>query len=335
MPLDLHSPVSILIHPSQFPGAIEASLRESLRTREMNHKFHYDTPKQTQSWLRLHEAFSPARTDPACLQIYKQAFADAAARLQGARAIEIVSLGCGGGQKDVQFLRQLAASFPEARLRYVPVDVSSGLALTARAAAIEAGLAAEDTTPVVIDLAEAGDWMSSLGSALDPGSRRAVCFFGMLPNFVPESVLPSLASLLRPDDLLLMSANLAPGSDYATGVQQIMPLYDNLPTRDWLWSVLQDLGIERADGRMDFSIVQPTETSTLLRVESRVTFLRDCHIAFAGSQYDYATGDAFRLFFSYRHTPERLRALLAGYRIQVAAHWTNPSGEEGVFACQT
>lgn len=176
--------------------------------------------------------------------------------------------------------------------------------------------------------------MSSLGSALDPGSQRAVCFFGMLPNFVPDSILPSLASLLRPDDLLLVSANLAPGSDYATGVQQIMPLYDNLPTRDWLWSVLLDLGIERADGRMDFSIAQPTEASALLRVESRVTFLRDCHVAFAGSQYNFATGEAFRLFFSYRHTPERLRTLLAGYQIQVAAHWTNPSGEEGVFACQ-
>ena len=65
MSCDQNSPVSVLIHPSQFPGAIEASLRESLRTREMNHKFHYDTPKQTQRWLRLHEAFSPARTDSA------------------------------------------------------------------------------------------------------------------------------------------------------------------------------------------------------------------------------------------------------------------------------
>jgi hypothetical protein len=27
----------------------------------MSHKFHYDTPKQALCWLRVHEAFSPAR----------------------------------------------------------------------------------------------------------------------------------------------------------------------------------------------------------------------------------------------------------------------------------
>ena len=45
-------------------------LLESLRTRRVNHKFHYDSVKQTQQWLALHQAFSPSRTDADCAATY-------------------------------------------------------------------------------------------------------------------------------------------------------------------------------------------------------------------------------------------------------------------------
>ena len=56
----------IAIHPSQFPEQVRRDLLESLRTRQVNHKFHYDSIKQTQKWLALHGAYSPSRTDPEC-----------------------------------------------------------------------------------------------------------------------------------------------------------------------------------------------------------------------------------------------------------------------------
>ena len=333
MPHAFNPPVSVFIHPNQFPGAVEASLCESLRTREMNHKFHYDTPKQNLLWLRLHEAFSPARTDPDCLRIYDAAFAHCAAQLTTAREVEVVSLGCGGGQKDAQLLRLLSLALPGVRLRYVPVDVSPGLVLISRASAVEAGLACQDTAPIVIDLAEADDWASALSTALGSTGRRVVCFFGMMPNFIPGSVLPQLSGLIRPSDLLIVSANLAPGLDYEAGVEQVLPLYDNAMTRDWLWSVLLDLGVERDDGKMDFTIARRAESSGLLRIESAVTFGRACRIKYGGVTYEYASGDTFRLFFSYRHTPDRLAAMLAPHGVEMQAHWTNMSGEEGVFVC--
>ena len=327
--------VSVLIHPSQFPQAVEASLRESLRTREMNHKFHYDTPKQTLRWLRLHEALSPARTDPDCFRIYESAFVHCAAQLALAPIVEVVSLGCGGGQKDTQFLRRIAAVNPGVRLRYVPVDVSPGLALVARTSALEIGLAPEDIVPLVLDLAEVEDWAAALSTALGKSDRRIVCFFGMLPNFVPSSVLPQLASLIRPADLLILSANLAPGADYQAGVDRVLPLYDNELTRDWLWSVLLDLGMDKKDGRMDFSIAACQEGSGLLRIESVVTFVKAFQLRYGGSDYDFASGETFRLFFSYRHTPERLSALLRSHGTTVQEHWSNTSGDEGVFVCRS
>ena len=326
--------VSVRIHPSQFPGAIAASLREALRTREMNHKFHYDTPRQALRWLRLHEAFSPARTDPTCHQIYHQAFAAAAARLRGAAEIQVISLGCGGGQKDARLLEVLRQELPGRRLHYVPADVSPSLTLVSRHAAMATGLTAEDCVPLVLDLGATTDWRAALEPALEPSARRVICFFGMLPNFTPSMTLTHLTTLVRPNDLLLFSANLAPGVDYAAGVEKIRPLYDNFLTRDWLWTVLHDLGAEAGDGGMTFRVAPCPEGSGLLRIEAVVTFVRACRLQVDGEVFEYAPGTEFRLFFSYRHTPERLRILCDASGITRAGQWENASGEEGVFLAE-
>ena len=56
--------IQVNIHASQFPEQVLADLRDSLRLRQLNHKFLYDSTRQTQKWLAVHEAYSPARTDP-------------------------------------------------------------------------------------------------------------------------------------------------------------------------------------------------------------------------------------------------------------------------------
>jgi hypothetical protein len=48
--------VHVAIHPSQFPEQVRRDLIESLRARSVNHKFHYDSIRQTQKWLALHQA---------------------------------------------------------------------------------------------------------------------------------------------------------------------------------------------------------------------------------------------------------------------------------------
>ena len=74
----MSSLVGVAIHASQFPENVRRDLLDSLRRRRVNHKFHYDSVKQTQKWLALHEAYSPARTDTDCRRIYDRSFAVAA-----------------------------------------------------------------------------------------------------------------------------------------------------------------------------------------------------------------------------------------------------------------
>jgi L-histidine N-alpha-methyltransferase len=67
---------------SQFPENVQRDLLESLRTRRVNHKFHYDSVKQTQKWLALHQAYSPTRNDVDCRSITRIVLAAAAEKIK-------------------------------------------------------------------------------------------------------------------------------------------------------------------------------------------------------------------------------------------------------------
>ena len=70
----MNSVANVTIHASQFPENVRRDLLASLRTRRVNHKFHYDSVKQTQKWLALHQVYSPTRNDADCPAIYEQGF---------------------------------------------------------------------------------------------------------------------------------------------------------------------------------------------------------------------------------------------------------------------
>ena len=321
--------VSVAIHASQFPERVQRDLLVSLRTRRVNHKFHYDSYKQAAKWLALHEAHSPARTDPACAAIYDSAF-EAAARQAGSACVHVIGLGCGGGQKEERLLRLLSGQ--GRRVSFTPCDVSLPLVLTAHRAAA-AIIPKAQSQPAVCDLAGADDLTEFLDGGMNRQAERLVTFFGMIPNFEPSVILPRLAGFLRPQDWLLFSANLAPGPDYLAGVCRVLPGYDNALTRDWLLTFLFDLGVEAKDGELSFAIEDGEEG--LARIAADFEFSRNRTVRVAGTEFDFCAGEVVRLFFSYRYTPARVATMLRRYRIDMDQQWVTPSEEEGVFLCRT
>ncbi len=319
--------VQVAIHPSQFPDNVARDLREMLRSKRVNHKFLYDGLRQTRKWLALHQAYSPSRTDAECLGAYEAGFAAAAARLPAAR-VHVVGLGCGGGLKDSRLLTRLRASGKE--VFYTPLDVSAAMVLVARERALGA-VPDANCFPLVCDLGSTADLPDALARQPLPGAARLFTFFGMLPNFEPSLILPRLADLVRPDDRLLLSANLAPGPDYAEGVRAVLPLYDNALTRDWLLTFHFDLGVEPGDGRLQFDVEDDPGGLGLKRVTASFSFGRPRELEAEGERFKFLAGDSLRVFFSYRHTPALVRALLAPHRLEVAGQWLAPSAEEGIF----
>src|SRR5262245_59152357 len=116
----------VTVHSSQFPENVRKDLLNSLRSRQVNHKFHYESLKQVQKWLAIHEAYSPARTEPDCSRAYDLAFEAAAARIVRDK-VHLIGLGCGGGQKDKRLLQLLRPTGKE--LFYTPSDVSLPMVL--------------------------------------------------------------------------------------------------------------------------------------------------------------------------------------------------------------
>jgi len=250
--------------------------------------------------------------------------------------VTLISIGCGGGQKDSALLKALRSQ----RLSYVPTDVSLPLALTAnRRASRELSI---ESKPALFDLPVTTDLAAFLDKMAPPDGKRILAFFGMVPNFEPDEALAPLSSALREGDWLLISANLAPGSDYEAGLRKVLPLYENDLTRRWLATALHDAGLEISPQHIEFSIVPGArgsslaagEPNRLLRIEANYRFKSAQTIQIDGEKFSYATGDSFRLFFSYRHTPKLLRELLAGYGMEITREWIAGSAEEGVFLAQ-
>lgn len=321
---------NVAIHASQFPENVRGDLLDSLRLRQVNHKFHYDSVKQTQRWLVLHQACSPSRNDPDCAAIYNAAFGAATAQHATSKA-HVIGLGCGGGQKDSRLLRQLA-SFGK-QLIYTPSDVSTAMVLVARQAAL-AVVAEENCLPLVCDLASADDLPEFFQAQRPAEIPRIITFFGMLPNFEPDAILPKLAKLVRPHDQLLLSANLAPGLDYTAGVQHILPQYDNELTHDWLIQFLLDLGVERQDGELRFTVQEYPPGGGLKRIAAIFHFSRICRVEVEGDRFEFSKDEMIRLFFSYRYTPDRARRLLGKHGFELREQWVTNSEEEGVFLCR-
>jgi uncharacterized SAM-dependent methyltransferase len=314
----------VFIDRSQFPDSVRRDLLESLRTRAINHKFHYESYKQAAKWSRLHETCSPARNDASCQRIYDEAFA-AVAAATNSKCIHVVGLGCGGGQKEARLLGLLHEQKGE--LAYTASDVSLPLMLSAREAALPF-VTEGRCHALVCDLATTENLQQRLED-FDASGRRVICLFGIVPNFEPAPLLSRIARLLQPDDLLLISANLAPGSDYAAGVRAVLPQYDNALTRDWLMTLLLDLGFERDDGELIFTM--ETDACELCRITAGFELKRARDIRVFDQTISFRASERIRVFFSYRHTLETVRTLLHEHHIEVAGEWLNDSREEGVF----
>jgi L-histidine N-alpha-methyltransferase len=321
--------VQVAIHPSQFPENVRRDLLASLRTRRVNHKFHYDSVRQTQKWLALHRQFSPSLNDADCLMAYDRAFAASADRIHGGK-VQLIGLCCGDGRKDARLLRLLCKRGMD--VSYVPCDGSIPLALLARAAA-EKFIQPGDCHPFVCDLQTADNLPACFSELTRPKSARLVTFFGTVHNFEPDLIFPRLAALLRRDDLLLMSANLAPGADYESGMRRILPQYKNRPTLDWLGTFLADSGFPLNAGKMKVVIEQDAVKCHLQRIAIYFVLSKDVSTSVAGERLSFRAGEAIRLFFSYRYSPELAAKQFDQHGLKLLDQWCSRSGQEGIFLC--
>lgn len=320
-------PRTALIHPSFRADAWRDRRIASLRNSEMDHGFHYAGVRQAELWLNVHRRHAPGSIDPDFERIYRNVADDLAGDLAG-RAVHVIGLGAGGGEKEATVLQALSRS--GCQLHYTPVDVSPELALLSAETAepqVDCPM-----SPVVGDLSLLTDTDSWLGGS-DSGDVRVFTAFGLTPNFTPSTLFGLLAVALRPQDHLLISANLAPvvvddDADYERGCRSLIGQYDNAETRDWLRQVLIDWGIAAllSEPRFDVAAIEG-----ILGFVATTRWLAATEFDMDGQHFAADEGQALRLFFSLRYTTRRLADMLARHDMRMGASFVTANEQEGVY----
>lgn len=320
--------LNLTIHPSQFPDVELAALTGGLANGRVDPRLHYRSPLQSARWLRVYERWAPFNNREDCRIIYNKSSKRAAGGSGG--DVAVIGLGCGDGSKDVRLLESLQRN--GSNLHFVPLDVSASLATRAALAARRI-VPAERIHPIVADLGRAADLREWLDVRLPETARRIVTFYGMIPNFEPDEILPRLSALLRPGDQLLFSANLAPGNDLHAAVNSILPQYDNAETRAWLMTLLEEAGEKEGSGELKFRVESGSQAEELRRIVARFHFCADTTLRINEYEFSYPKGSELRLFYSYRYSVQQIRELLERFGIRSVDSWITDNGEEGVFMC--
>ena len=318
----------VYVHPSQFPDQVFHDYLTGFAAGKINHKFHYDSVKQSQKWLKIHETFSPARQDETCIDAYDKCFQKTAEIILNNDSLNLIGLGCGGGEKDKLLVSHLCNH--QRTLSYYPVDVSLSLAIIS-AQKVRGAFPDLQVQPIVCDLLQSDDLISLIENKK---RKNIITFFGMIPNFSPDEILPILNNFLAPGDLLLFSANLAPGNDYLTGIEKILPQYSNELTKEWLITILLDAGVERKDGSIKFTIEDGSKNGKLKRIAAYFELEKNVRLILEEEVIEWQKGELVRLFFSYRYTTPMIQDLLHSYGIDIVAYTEDANQEEGVYLCQ-
>ena len=321
-------PVTLTIHESQYPGRVRDQLCHGLRTRVLPGKFLYDSPAQAQRWLAYHQAYSPSRTEATLVALYQQAFRTALHRLT-AVPLHYVSLGCGGGTKDWLFLQQATARHTS--LCFTPMDISPALVVET-ILKIQSAFPAVPSFPLVVDLEAAPDLAPMLAQPETAGTHRLLTCFGMLPNFAYQTFLPYVRRLMRPGDLLLLSANLSP-LPYPDAVAHILPQYNNPFARAWFTGLLDSIGFATADYALHIDAHPLHADGHIWQIRAAAQLLQQVQVQVYDEVFSFTAGEWLRLFFSNRFTPHILPQILGEAGLTVVETFLFDSQEEGIYLC--
>jgi len=262
----------------------------------------YSHPSLGRLWKKVHLACSPFLHRTELQRLYRLP----STRIRkhfGRRSYYILALGCADGTKESLLLKKLPK--PTSLLA---LDTNLSLARRAirRLPAFQKSAHRTDLTSSIS--------LQFLSSRLST-HPTLITLFGVLPNLNPLPLLRSIRRFMKKDDLLLFSANLAPGTNARSGAVRVLPQYDNLPTREWLEAAAGQLRPRLPKGRLEFGIFSDPKQKSLVRIEARWISQRK----------------TFTVFSSRRPTSSKVEAWIRTTQLRKLACYLDPLEEEGVW----
>lgn len=320
--------LTLTFHESQYPAQVAAQVLHGLRTRCLPGRLLYDSPAQAQRWLVYHQAYSPSRTQATLVALYRQAYY-AVLQARPHSHLHYISLGCGGGNKDLLLLQQALPLCTT--VHFTPLDTSAALVLeTLLRVAQECPTLR--SAPLVADLSMEPDLRPFFEPYETSDTWRLLTCFGMLPNFDYRTFLPYVRQLMRPNDMLLLSANLSPGP-YAEAVERIVPQYDNPLAHAWYAGLLDSLGFAAAQMRVHVRTLPLQPDGHIWRLQAEAEIIQPFTLSLYDEDFTFRVGERLQVFFSIRFSPQVMPQLLDAAGLQVAQTWLLDSHEEAIYWC--
>ena len=142
-----------------------------------------------------------------------------------------------------------------------------------------------------------------------------ITLFGVLPNLDPLPLLSRLQRAMKPGDLLLFSANLAPSRSGLAGARKVLSQYDNLATRQWLQTAALRYRPHLPKGHLEFGVFYDPRQKSLARIEAR-----------------WISGRRTKIVFSSRRpTVAQVETWIFKAGLRKVARFIEPRGEEAVW----
>ena len=314
------------LHHSAEEAALGLEAIASLQANGIAPKHLYVTPRQAELWRQVNLRHSPIHGNPEFARIYRDAFARVTQQLPPGKVL-LVGLGCGTGLKELELCSQLESNRHE--VLFSAIDVSCDLVEESARKLIAAG--ADHQRSLVCDLAEAeflAHWLARVGGELP----RLITFFGLVPNLAPSVVTRLFRAILRPGDVVLCSAHLAPvgdGIELPAAMRSVLLQYDNRETLAWLRAALEEWELtDRLDApEMKIGEIEgvPAFVATA-RWKSTEPFEK------WGHRFSPKIEEPLRLFHSLRYTPSLFEQMLRheGFSVELLA--MTSCREEAIWA---
>jgi len=293
-------------HSSVRDQSLEREAIASLQSNRIDPKFLYVTPRQAELWRQVFLRHSPIHANPEFARIYHEAFTRALDPFNPAK-IFLVGLGCGTGRKELDLFTHLKSHRRQAL--FSAIDVSHDLVRESAEKLMAAG--ADHRRSLVCDLGQSaflGEWLNGVESSLP----RLITFFGLVPNLAPSVVARIFRSVLRPGDILLASAHLAPVPDenpagLPAAMKSVLPQYDNPETLAWLAAAVQLWELEEKLHPIEMKIGQVEEIPAFI---GSAKWKTDAPFEKWGCRFSPKVGEPLRVFYSLRYTQSLFEKVL-------------------------
>ena len=219
--------------------------------------------------------------------------------------------------KEAELCSQLVSN--QRTVLFSPIDISRDLVEESAQRVAKAG--AQAAGSAVIDLTEVEHVARWLAEARVK-TPLLVTFFGLVPNLAPSVVTQLFRAILKPGDVLLVSAHLAPigeGIDLATAMGKVLPQYDNAETLAWLSAALDVWDLA---GHLDAPRMKVGEIDGVPALIASARWKSCTAFDELGRRFTPKAEEPLELFHSLRYTPDLFESVLreAGLPLRATGH---------------